>query len=138
MTQEEKLDLVRRHYDLTGAANYPAAQELLTDDFSITIPSSLPFGGTYLGKGAFVELIPIVAKAVTPISLRFIETAVSEDSVVQIVEFILEGNSASTYVAELIRFRGDQICEIKPFYSDVNSFMTAAARKGLATRHGQE
>ena len=64
MTPEEQLELVKLHYALNGAGDYPAAQELVTDDFFITIPAYMPFAGVYRGKGAFRELIPIEANAV--------------------------------------------------------------------------
>lgn len=70
MKREEQLELVRKHYALNSAGDFAAAGELLTEDFSITIPSSMPFAGTYRGKGAFRELIPIVAQAVPIVRLR--------------------------------------------------------------------
>ena len=50
MTNEEKLHLVKQHYALNAAGNYDAARELLTDDFSLTIPSYMPFGGTWRAR----------------------------------------------------------------------------------------
>lgn len=132
MTREEKLDLLKRHYALNGAGDYRAARELLTDDFFITIPSSMPFGGTFRGKDAFVELIPRVVGAVVVTGLKFVETTIGDECAIEIVEFTFAGNSAPTYVAELIRFRGNQICEIQPFYSDAHAFIAAAERKRQA------
>jgi hypothetical protein len=130
MTPEEQLELVRKHYALHGAGDFAAAGELLTDDFFITIPSCMPFGGTYRGKGAFRELIPIVVGAVAVKELKFIATTLGGDYAVEIVEFTLEDDDGPpTEVAELIRFRGNQICEIRPFYSDANRFIAAAARR---------
>ena len=132
MTHEEKVDLLKRHYALNGAGDHAAAQELLTDDFLITIPPHMPFGGTFRGKGAFVDLIPRVLAAVALTGLRFVETTIGDDCAIEIVEFTLAGNDAPTYVAELVRFRGNQICEIKPFYSDTWAFIAAAERKKQA------
>lgn len=132
MTSEEKLELVRKHYALNAAAD-PAARDLLTDDFFITIPAYMPFGGTYRGKGAFVKLIPIVRAMAEPIDLKFIATTIGGDHAVEIVEFTLAGDAGPpTQVAELIRFRGNQICEIRPFYSDPHPFIAAAARRKTA------
>lgn len=130
MTPEEQLALVKKHYELNGAGDYPAAQELLTDDFFITIPSCMPFAGYYRGKDAFRKLIPIVVETVGRPDLKFVATTVGDGYAVEIVEFTLAGDDGpSTLVAELIRFRGNQICEIRPFYSDPTPFIEAAARR---------
>lgn len=128
-TSDEKLAILRRHYALNGAGNHVEARELLTEDFFITIPSFMPFGGTYRGKDAFLELIPLVRQAVKIDGLSFVATSVGDNHAVEIVEFLLAGHKGPPpQVAELIRFRGHRICEIQPFYSDPHPFM-AAARK---------
>ena len=48
MTPDEYLQVARAHYRLTAAGD-PAAQDLLTDDFVIAIPSFQPFAGEYRG-----------------------------------------------------------------------------------------
>ena len=127
-TAEEKLAILRQHYALNGIGDYAAARELLTDDFVITIPSFMPFGGTYRGKDAFAELIPLVRQAAKVDGLKFISTTVGDDYAVEIVEFTLAGHEGTPpQVAELLRFRGHQICEIRPYYSDPFPFMTGAA-----------
>jgi ketosteroid isomerase-like protein len=127
MSPSEQLELVNRHYALNGARNYDAAQELLTEDFVLEIPSFMPFGGVYRGKGAFREAIPIVARMAAVTGLKFVATTVGENCAVEIVEFTLAGHSgAPVRVAEFIQFRGNQICRITPFYSDPHPFMTNA------------
>ena len=127
-TAEEKLAILGQHYALNGVGDYAAARELLTDDFVITIPPFMPFGGTYWGKDAFVELIPRVRQAAKVEGLKFISTTVGGDYAVEIVEFALAGHQGTPpQVAELIHFRGHQICEIRPYYSDPFPFMDEAA-----------
>jgi len=72
MTPEEQLELVKRFYVMNAAGDQVAAQELLTDDFFITIPPIMPFAGVYRGKGAMQQLIPIVADAVPLAGLDFV------------------------------------------------------------------
>lgn len=128
-TAEEKLAILRQHYALNGAGDHAAARELLTEDFVITIPSFMPFGGTYRGKDAFLQLIPLVRQAAKVEGLEFVATTVGGDCAVEIVEFSLAGHDGpKPQVAELIRFRGDRICEIRPYYSDPFPFMAGAAR----------
>ena len=131
MTQDEQLDLVRRHYALNGAGDYDAAAELVTDDFFLTIPAYMPFGGTYRGKAAFRTVIPLVREAVAVTNIRKVATTLGSDCAVEIVEFTFEDEGPTTEVAELIRFRGNQICEIQPYYSDPNRFIAAAAKRGV-------
>ena len=129
-TSEEKLAILRRHYALNGAGNHAEARELLTEDFVITIPSFMPFGGTYRGKDAFLELIPLVRQAAKVEGLRFVATTVGDDHAVEIVEFSLAGHKGPPpQVAELIRFRGHRICEIRPFYYDPFPFMAHPAKQ---------
>lgn len=104
MTPEEQLELVKRHYTLQSAGDHPAAEELLTDDFVITIPSSMPFGGVFRGKKAFRELIPLVAEMVAVTNMEFVATTVGDDYAVEIVEFTLAGDAAPVQVAEVNRF----------------------------------
>jgi ketosteroid isomerase-like protein len=132
MSPEEQLELVKKHYAFNAAGDYPAAQELLTDDFSITIPDSMPFRGTYQGKGAFQELIPLVVKAVPVERMEPVATTVGDGYAVELVEFTLAGDDGPPFqVAEVIRFRGNQICEIRPFYFDPAPMVDAAARKAV-------
>lgn len=124
---DPKLDIVRRHYALNASGDHAAARELLTDDFVIVVPAFMPFGGTYRGKDAFLELIPRVRAAAAVLSIKPIATSVGDDHVVEIVEFTLAGHDGpKPQVAELIRFRGDRICEIRPFHSDPFPFMGRA------------
>ena len=41
MTPEEQIELVKKHYALNASGDYTAAENLLTDDFVITIPCYL-------------------------------------------------------------------------------------------------
>ena len=133
MTPEQRLELVKRFYALNSAGDQVAAQELLTDDFFITVPATLPFGGVYRGKTAMQQLIPIVAAAVPLAGLDFIATTVGDDHAVEIVEFRLLGDDAEPFhVTEVIHFRGNQICEIRPYYFDVTRMAAAAQRKAAA------
>jgi ketosteroid isomerase-like protein len=133
MTPQEQLELVEKHYALTAAGDYAAAQELLTDDFSITIPPYMPFAGVYRGKGAFRELVPIVVETLGVTGMKFLATTVGGDYAVKIVEFTLGGyDGPPVQVLELNQFRGNQICEIRPFYFDPAPMIDAAARRKLA------
>jgi ketosteroid isomerase-like protein len=130
VTPEEQLELVENHYALNAAGDHAAARELLTDDFFITIPPNMPFAGVYRGKDAFRELIPIVIETIAVTGMTFVATTVGNDYAVEIVEFTLAGHDGPpVQVLELNRFRGNQICEIRPFYFDPAPMIAAAERR---------
>lgn len=134
MTEEEQRELVNTHYALNAAGDRAAAEELLTDDFVIEIPAYMPFAGVYHGKGAFRELIPIVAEMAAVTDMKVVATTVGDGYAVEIVEFTLAGHEGPPpHVAEVIRFEGTQICEIRPFYFDPAPFIEAAARRDSTT-----
>ena len=129
MTPEEQIDLFKRHYALNASGDHAAAEDLLTDDFVITIPSFLPFAGVYRGKKAFRGLIPRVVESLAVVKMKFVVTTVGDDHAVEVVEFTLAGDDGATVQnTEVIRFRGQQICEIRPFYLDPAPWIAAAAR----------
>jgi ketosteroid isomerase-like protein len=139
MTPEEQIELVKKHYALNASGDHAAAEDLLTDDFVITIPSFLPFAGVYRGKKAFRELIPRVVESLAVVKMKFVATTVGDDYAVEVVEFTLpldEGATVTVQNAEVIRFRGQQICEIRPFYHDPAPWIAAAARLEAARTPG--
>ena len=130
MTSEERLAVIEKHYVLNSAGDYSAARELLTDDFEINIPPPLSFAGVYRGKDAFVELIPLVVASISPTSITRIATTIGGDYAVVLVEFRFAGDDGPpARVAEALRFRGKQICEVRPYYFDLAPMLAAAARR---------
>ncbi|MCA8973574.1 MAG: nuclear transport factor 2 family protein [Steroidobacteraceae bacterium] len=133
MTPEQQLALVERHYALNAAGNHAAARELLTDDFLIEIPHYMPFAGAYRGKDAFLALIPRVRQAIAVKRLNFVAVTVGAGHAVELVEFTLDGHDGPpVQVAEVIRFRGDKIAEIRPYYHDPEPMIALAARRRAA------
>jgi hypothetical protein len=62
--------------------------------------------------------------------MKFVATTVGDDYA---VELTLAGDAGPPFqVAEVIRFRGNQICEIRPFYFDPSPMIAAAARRKSA------
>ncbi|HEX5253183.1 MAG TPA: nuclear transport factor 2 family protein [Mycobacterium sp.] len=118
MTPEEQRELVQNHYALGAAGDHAAARELLTDDFSITIPPYMPFAGIYRGKDAFRELIPLVVETIAVTGMEFVATTVGDGYAVELVEFTLaDHDGPPVQVLELNRFRGHHICESAPITS---------------------
>ena len=130
MTAEEKIEIAARFYALNSGGNLDAAEELLTEDFFITIPPHLPFGGVYRGRSAFRALIPLVVGSVGMARVNFVATTAGGDYAIEIVEWVLADESGSIVQGtEVIRFRGNQICEIRPYYFDAAPMVAAAAAR---------
>ena len=130
MKHDEQLDLVRQHYALNFAGDHAAARELLTDDFEITIPAFMPFGGTYTGKDAFKQLIPIVVAALAVEKIEHVATTIGDGYAMELVEFTLDGHDGPPLpVAEVLRFRDGKICEIRPYYYDPFPMIALAERR---------
>ena len=130
MTPEQQLDLVKRHYALNTAGDFDGAAEFVTDDFVITIPPYMPFAGAYRGKTAMRTLIPIVVSSVSVSNVKYVATTVGDGYVAELVEFTLAGHDGPPMQAvEVNTFRGEQICEIRPYYFDATSMVDAAQAK---------
>ena len=137
MTPEEQIELVKRHYALNASGDYAAAEDLLTDDFVITIPSFLPFAGAYRGKKAFRELIPRVVESLAVVKIKSVATTVGDDHAVEVVEFTFAGDDGVTVQnTEVIRFREQQICQIPPVTHAPAPCIAAAARLKAARTSG--
>ena len=114
-------------YAATTTGNWPAAEALLTDDFFVTEAGTLPFAGTYRGRGALRELFTTVFGSVTVTGLEFKAMTQGDDTVIAVIELVLGPDNDRVQVAELFRFRGDKVCEIRPYYFDPAPMVAAAA-----------
>lgn len=116
-TQEERnLATAAALYVATGSGDWAAAERMLSDDLFITEADTLPFGGTYRGRGALRELynkvIPMLGNA--EISVKGITAG--GDYVIYILELVPPGRPAIPLV-ELFRFGPDgKVAEIRPYY----------------------
>ena len=134
MTPEEQIELVKRHYALNASGDYAAAEDLLTDDFVITIPSFLPFAGVYRGPRALQQLFEIVMASAGVVGLDIHEITAGGDRVVALLDLLLEGTPpVRVPLAETFRVREGKVCEIRPYYYDPTPIVSAvAARKKAA------
>ncbi|SKQ86271.1 ketosteroid isomerase-like protein [Mycobacteroides abscessus subsp. massiliense] len=90
-------EIVRRFLASLQRLDVPALRELITDDFSWTVPGGLSISGTYEGKSAFEdEFLSGAAELFAPGTLNFdIQHLFAEGEVV-VAEYIGTGKSATT------------------------------------------
>jgi hypothetical protein len=106
MTDDEKLAIVAELYASTGAGDFDTAESLLTDDFFIIEAEGLPMAADLEPEGM----------------------SVGGDYVVNLISFRFENpDLASAQLAEVFRFRGDKVCEIRPYYFDPKPIVDAWA-----------
>ena len=127
---DKKAAIVGALYAATGRGDWEAAEAHLTDDFFISEAATLPYAGSYHGKGALRELYIKVMAMMDVAGLELIQTLTGGDYAVTLVEFAFNSpDLARAELAEMYRFRGDLICEIKPYYFDPAPIVAAANAK---------
>ena len=128
MTDDEKLAIVAELYASTGAGDFDTAESLLTDDFFIIEAEGLPMAGEYRGKTALRSLYAHVFGTLKVADLEPEGMSVGGDYVVNLISFRFENpDLASAQLAEVFRFRGDKVCEIRPYYFDPKPIVDAWA-----------
>ena len=128
MTDDEKLAIVAELYASTGAGDFDTAEMLLTDDFFIIEAEGLPMAGEYRGKTALRGLYAHVFGTLKVADLEPEGMSVGGDYVVNLISFRFENpDLASAQLAEVFRFRGDKVCEIRPYYFDPKPIVDAWA-----------
>ena len=127
---DKKADIVSALYDATGRGDWEAAEAHLTDDFFITEADTLPYAGIYRGKSALRDLYTKVMTMMDVAGLELIQTTTGGDYAITLVKFAFNSpDLAQAELAEMYRFRGDLICEIKPYYFDPAPIVAAVAAK---------
>jgi ketosteroid isomerase-like protein len=121
-----RLATAQRLYQLALSGDFASVETLLTEDFVIHEASDLSFAGTYRGKGALRELLTKLAGLLKLRDVRFGGFFESGDVVIVAIELVVEAGAAGSAREEVIpllerlRFRGELICELQPFYFDTS------------------
>jgi acetyl esterase len=125
-----RLATARRLYQLALSGDFKTVETLVTDDFVVHEASALPFAGSYRGKGAMQELLIKVGGMLKLKDVRFGGFLEDGDTVVVLVELVADrqGKDEIIPLMERLRFRGDQICELLPFYFDAAQVQACVSR----------
>lgn len=131
ISDAEKLAVIEGLYAASGAGDFAKAEEYFTDDFFITEADSLPYAGVYRGKGALRELFTKVMSMMDVERLDIVQHTVGGDYGITILSMIFADKSlAPAPLLELYRFRGDKVCEIRPYYFEPQMIVAACKAKG--------
>ena len=130
MSEAQIRQLVDDLYDATGSGDFDRAATMLTDDFFITEADGLPMAGVYRGKNALRDLFVHVMGIVDVVSLDRHAMMVGDGMAVVHLSFrFADPALKSAELCEMFRFRGNQLCEIRPFYFDPATMVAAVAAK---------
>ena len=124
MTEQETRALVEKLYALSGAGDWEAVDEYMSDDLVIVEAESLPYGGLYPGRTALRDLFAkVMAYWIDP-SIEMHAITAGEDRGVGLptlhVTSRQTGRRLALDIAETFRFRDGKLIEIKPYYFDTH------------------
>lgn len=133
MTREDIAAFVDRLYAVTGAGDWEAAADMLTDDFVAYEAASLPMAGEYRGKNGLHDLFVKVMSMVDVVALDRSSLPISEDCAIAVLTMRFADPALKpAELCELIRIREGKCCEIKPYYFDPAPFIAAVEAKKAA------
>ena len=100
---------------------------MLTDDFKILEPESLPFGGVWHGKDALQRLFPAVMQCFDDPSPVTKEVIGGKEWASCIVDFTVtskkSGKRFTMTVSEVGRIQGDKLAELQIHYFDTAAML---------------
>lgn len=134
MTTQEMIAFVDALYTATGAGDWAAAAEMLTDDFVAHEADGLPMAGEYHGRNGLRDLYAKVMGLCDVAGLDRVETTAGKDHAVCILSIrFADPALAPAEICEVFRFRDGKCCAIKPYYFDPASFIAASRAKAIAS-----
>jgi len=122
-TSTSNIDVVRSFYDnLASEETFPAALELMDDDFVVHCPPGLPWGRDYHGREGMIELITAVASTVSMAGEGPMEFYDAGDRVFVAAKgrytSLKNGNSAVTSVVEVLTVRDGKLLVMDIYYKE--------------------
>lgn len=123
LTEEQRnLATAEALYAATGSGDWNAAEQMLSDDLIITEADTLPFAGTYRGRGALRELYgKVLGSSLGGASIAVKGKTAGGNVVCYVLELQLPNTPQSIELIEVFWFgRDGKVTEIKPYYFNSN------------------
>ena len=123
------LETSRILYAHVAAGDWDAVDAMLTDDFVIYEPESLPYGGEWRGRDALRRLYAHVMGYWENPKVEWLELVGGETYAVALLRFGMTaratGKRIDTTVSEVTRFDGDRIADMRIHYFDTATMLVA-------------
>ena len=130
MTADQIRQTIDDLYAATGIGDFDRAATMLTDDFFVTEAEGLPMAGVYRGRYALRDLYVRVMGIVDVVALDRHALMIGDDcAVVHLLFRFTDPTLEPVELCEMFRFRGNKVCEIRPFYFDPATMIRAVAAK---------
>ena len=126
------LATVQALYAAAGQGDEAATKALLTEDFSIFIPASLPHGGTYRGRDSLRPLFEKALGLIGAVGFEVHAMTSGDDHVVALLSLIT-ADGEKIRIAESFRLHEGLIAEIVPYYLDTQQVAAIIAARSAAT-----
>jgi len=124
MTAVDVLDTV---YARMRSGDWDGVKDLLTDDFKVLEPESLPFGGVWEGKDALQRLFPAVMKCFDNPAPVTKEVIGGKEWAACIVDFTVtskkSGDRFTMTVSEVGKVRDGLLAELQIHYFDTAAML---------------
>jgi ketosteroid isomerase-like protein len=127
------LSLTLKAYEASLRGSYEDFLALLHPQIRITLPASLPHGGSYQGKEGARQLRRNLLAAWSDFRVDILEHLVGADSVVTVIGLKAvskaTGRHVDTKIAEFWRFRDRQVVELSAYYFDTKAVFDACTQQ---------
>lgn len=123
MSDAANLATARRLYEAAGRGDWDAAEAELHEELVIHEAASLPYGGSYRGKGALRQLVATVGGHWAHASFERTGMASGDGRVVVFftIAFDTPAGRQTHEIVEVNEFKDGRIAVIKPFYWDTGA-----------------
>ncbi len=129
----ENLRLTLRAYEASLHGSYEDFLALLHPQVHITLPASLPHGGSYQGTEGARLLRQRLLAAWSAFAVEILEHLVGADSVITMIRLKAvakpSGRPVDMKIAEFWRFRDGQVVELSAYYFDTKAVFDACTQQ---------
>ncbi len=129
----ENVSLTLKAYEASLRGSYEDFVALLHPEIRISLPASLPHGGSYQGKEGARQLREKLLAAWSDFRVDILEHLVGADSVITMIRVKAvakaTGRDVDMKIAEFWRFRDGQVAELSAYYFDTKAVFDACTQQ---------
>jgi ketosteroid isomerase-like protein len=131
---DDAVALIRKLYADAGTGKWDEVAAVMSDNFVIHEPASLPFGGSYHGRDALQRLFGIVMATWIDPAVEIDAIVGDESHVVALLRFTMtsrhSGRRFTQHVSEVSRIEDGKVAEMRVHYFDAAEITREAGGEG--------